>query len=49
LIISLGIVLPCCLALAALASAVLLSLGTIFFLYQGLVYIGRISFYLIAK
>ncbi len=49
LINSLGIVLPWCLALAGLASAVLLSLGTIFFLYQGLVYIGRISFYLIAK
>ena len=49
LIITLGIVLPGCLALAGLASAVLLSFGTIFFLYQSLVYIGTISYYLITK
>lgn len=47
-VIALGICLPVCLALAGLASALLLSFGTIAGVYYGLVYIGRVVYYLIA-
>ena len=49
LIIALGIALPICLGLAGIASAILLSFGIVAGLYYGLVYIGRITYYLIAK
>jgi hypothetical protein len=49
LVISLTIILPCYLGLAVIASALLLSFGMIAGLYYGLVYIGIILYYLIAK
>ena len=49
LIITFGITLPICLALAGGASALLLSFGIIAGFYYGLVYIGRVIYYLIAN
>jgi hypothetical protein len=49
LVLSLTILLPCCLGVAALASAALLSFGIVLGFYYCLVYITRILYYLIAK